>query len=97
MWDAVLTILKWSMIAAAMSPIIIGLGWSIFEGSILPRLIPRAEIVTLADDFLRRYPDNPEYAAFIEEQAAWFRSQTFEQGKWRRVRIEIVARLGHPN
>ncbi len=92
MWDTALVILKWTMIALALSPIIIGLGWSIIEGSILPRLIPRAEIATLADDFLRRYPDDPEYAAFIKEQAAWFRSDAFEQGKWSRVRKLIASK-----
>lgn len=91
--DTFYEVLRWLLVGIALSPIIIGLGWSIVEGSILPRLIPRAEIATLADDFMRRYPDNPEFAAFIEEEAAWFRSQTFEQGKWHQVRKEIRRRL----
>lgn len=94
MWDTTLAILKWTTIALALSPIIIGLGWSIVEGSILPRLINQAEIVALADDILRRYPDDPEYAAFIEEQAAWFRSDAFEQGKWLRVRKLMASKNG---
>jgi hypothetical protein len=94
--DTFYEVLKWLLVGIALSPIIIGLGWSIVEGSILPRLIPRAEITALANDFLRRYPDDPEYAAFIEEQAAWFRSQTFEQGKWYQVRKEIRRRLETP-
>lgn len=85
--------LKWLLVGITLAPIIIGIGWPIVEGSILPRLIPNAEIAALADDFLRRYPDNAEYVAYIEEHAAWFRSHTFEQGKWHRVRKEIRRRL----
>lgn len=93
MWDSVFVVMKWTMIAVALSPIIIGIGWSIVEGSILPRMIPRAEIASLADDIMRRHPDAPEYAAYVEEHAVWFRSHTFEQGKWHRVRKEIRRRL----
>lgn len=93
MWDFALVILKWTMIVVALSPIIIGIGWSIVEGSILPRLIPRTEIANLADDIMRRHPEAPEYVAYITEHAAWFRSHTFEQGKWHRVRKEIRRRL----
>lgn len=85
--------LKWLLVGIALAPIIIGIGWSIVEGSILPRMIPRAEIASLADDIIRRHPDTPEYVAYIEEHAAWFRSHTFEQGKWHRVRKEIRRRL----
>jgi hypothetical protein len=85
--------LKWLLIVLAASPAVIGIGWSIVEGSILPRLIPREEIEATADDVMRRYPDNPEERAFIEEHAAWYRSLSFEQGKWHRVRKLIRKRL----
>jgi hypothetical protein len=67
------------------------------EDVILPRFIPRIEIDRLADSIMRRYPTNPEKAALREEHAAWYRSDGFEQGKWRRVRKAIRARLdsGH--
>jgi hypothetical protein len=95
----VATFAKWSLIALAASPIIIGIGWSIVEDVILPRFIPRAEIDRLADSIMRGYPTNPEKAALTEEHAAWYRSEGFEQGKWRRVRKAIRARLdsGHPH
>lgn len=84
---------KWLAVATAASPILIGIGWVIVEGSILPRLIPRGEIERLADEIMRRYPTNPEDAAFIEEHAAWQRGDDGAQGKWRRVRKAIRRRL----
>lgn len=95
--DFLATFAKWSLIALAASPIIIGVGWGIVEDVILPRFIPRTEIDRLADSIMRRYPANPEKAALTEEHAAWYRSEGFEQGKWRRVRKAIRARLdsGH--
>lgn len=93
MWDTALLIAKWSILLVAISPIVIGIGWGIVEGSILPRFIPRAEIDALADDLMRRWPHDPEEAAFIEEHAAWYRSEGYERGKWHRVRKEIRRRL----
>jgi hypothetical protein len=88
-----LLVLKWALIALVLSPIVIGIGWGIVEGSILPRLISRAEIEHLADDLMRRYPADPEEAAFVEEHTAWYRSESYEQGKWHRVRKLIRQRL----
>jgi len=85
--------LKWLAVAVAVSPIVIGIGWAVIEGSILPRLVPRAEIEAMADEVMRDHPDDPEEAAFIEEHAAWHRSLSFEQGKWHRVRKLIRKRL----
>jgi hypothetical protein len=39
------------------------------------------------------YPVASEEAAIIEEHAAWHRSYSYEQGKWRRVRKVICRRL----
>jgi hypothetical protein len=91
--EILLSVLKWALFALALSPIVIGIGWGIVEGSVLPRLIPHEEIERMADDLMRRYPADPEEAAFIEEQAAWFRSEDHEQGKWHRVRKLIKLRL----
>lgn len=85
--------LKWLAVAAALSPIVIGIGWAVVEGSILPRLVPRAEIEAMADAVMRDHPDDPEEWAFMEEHAAWYRSLSFEQGKWYRVRKLIRKRL----
>ena len=47
----------------------------------------------MADEVMRKHPDDPEEWAFREEQAAWFRSHSFERGKWHRVRRAIRRRL----
>lgn len=85
--------MKWLLIALAVSPIVIGVGWAVVEGSILPLFVARREIEAMADDLMRRYPNDPEQRAFIEEHAAWYRSLSFEQGKWHRVRKLIRKRL----
>jgi len=67
--------------------------WHAWEFHILPRRIPREEIERLADEIRRKHPDDPDYLAYVEERAAWHRSDTFEQGKWRRVRRELKTVL----
>ena len=88
--------MKWTLIALALSPIVAGIGWAIVEDSILPWLIPHAEIERLADDLMYRYPADPEEAAFVEEHTAWCRSQSYDRGKWNRVRKLIRVRLRTP-
>lgn len=91
--DWLLIALKWLLIAAALSPVALGIGWAVFEGAVLPRLVPREEIEAMADEVMRRHPEDPEEWAFMEEHAAWYRSHAFEQGKWHRVRKVIRRRL----
>ena len=75
-----------------LSPIWGTLLWCFWEGSVRPRLIPRAQILTEVD----RLWDEDEARAFeracIEEHAAWYRSEAFEQGRWKRIREEIMRR-----
>ncbi|KMO44496.1 hypothetical protein VQ03_03055 [Methylobacterium tarhaniae] len=91
--DQVWSSLRWALVAIALSPVALGIGSSLVEGLILPRLIPRAAIDALADAVMREHPEDPERWAFGEEHAAWVRSQAVEQGRWRRVRRRIRARL----
>lgn len=93
MLDWLVLALKWLAIALALSPIVLGVGWALVENSILPRLVPRAEIEAITDEVMRHHPDDPEEWAFMEEHAAWYRSLSFEQGKWHRVRKTIRRRL----
>ncbi len=79
-------IVKWLLIAGALSPIWVALIWELWEAGIRPRLIPTAEIDALAPAMLARYGDKAEETAFIEEDRAWRYSDGFEQGRWRRVR-----------
>jgi hypothetical protein len=80
----------WGLIIFCTAPIWGTLIWFLNELYIRPMLIPNAEIQHLADELKRSHPANPVEAAFAEEQNAWYRSETFEQGKWRRVRRHII-------
>lgn len=93
MSDAVWQLPGWVLVAVALSPIVLGIGWVIWNNSVRPRFIPQDEIDQLADEMIARHPDNPELAAFREEHHHWYRGDDFEQGKWKRVRKEIQRRL----
>lgn len=93
MWDWIRYIAGWLAVVIALAPMVLGIGWAIYEGSVLPRLVPRAEIQAMADEVMRKHPEDPEEWAFMEEESAWYRSHTFEQGKWHRVRKVIRRRL----
>jgi hypothetical protein len=88
MLDVLLHILKWVLIALALSPIILAFGSVFINGTIRPMLIPKAEIERLAAELISRH-QYPEEAAAIEEHAAWYRSDNYGQGKWRRIRKAI--------
>lgn len=93
MWDWIRYIVGWLAVVIALAPMVLGIGWAIYEGSVLPRLVPRAEIEAMADAVMRDHPEDPEEWAFMEEHAAWYRSLIFEQGKWHRVQKVIRRRL----
>ena len=90
--DTVKQALIWIGIAAATSPIWGALLWVLWQGSIRPRLIPRAEIDALAAAMLARHGHRAGEMIFIEEDRAWRYSRPFERGKWRRVRKRIEKR-----
>lgn len=77
--------------ALALSPIIFAMGFVLHRGVLKPILIPKSEIERMALDLIDRFND-PEGAAMIEEHSAWYRSDNFQQGKWRRVR-KMIARM----
>jgi hypothetical protein len=93
------SVLKWLAVGAALSPIWGAFLWELWQGAIRPRLIPRAEIDALSASMLARHGDRAEEMAFIEEDRAWRYSESFQQGKWRRVRkrIERMRRDVHPS
>lgn len=68
--------------------------WVEWHGRIRPMFIPHAEIERMADELVEKHRESAEEMAFIEEDRAWRYSQTFEQGKWRRVRKELERRNG---
>ncbi|HVW57833.1 MAG TPA: hypothetical protein VHC00_19325 [Rhizobiaceae bacterium] len=88
--DFLLTVIGWALLILAISPIVGAIGWEIWQGQIRPRLIPEAEIEAIASEMFARYGDQAEEMAFINEDRAWRYSDSFEQGKWRRVRNYIA-------
>lgn len=81
--------LKLSAIALATSPIWGAFAWVTWEGSIRPLFIPEVEINALANAHIARYGERAAEMAFIEEDRAWRYSDSFAQGKWKRVRQAI--------
>jgi hypothetical protein len=79
----------WVIVVVCTAPIWGSLVWVIWEGAIRPRLIPAAEIEAEARRLLARWGDRAAEMAFIEEDRAWRYSETFEQGRWHRVRLMI--------
>jgi hypothetical protein len=66
--------------------------WHRWELSIKPRLVHRDKIKRIADELEARYGDEAEDAAFTEEDSAWRRSETFQQGLWHQMRLELYRR-----
>lgn len=68
------------------------IGWEIWQGILRPRLMGRAVLNRLVDEMLTKHGERAEDMAFTMEHRAWYDSDTFEQGKWRRVRKELQRR-----
>jgi hypothetical protein len=64
--------------------------WHTYELYVRPYFVPKDRICLLVLEMRQRIPSDPAEAAFIEEDAAWRRSRTYEQGVWRRVRRQII-------
>jgi hypothetical protein len=92
-----LKVAKAAIWALCLFPIWGSLLWELWEGSIRPLLIPHTEIDALSVAMLVQHADRAEQMAFIQEDRAWRYSDSFEQGKWRRVRktIERLRRDAH--
>lgn len=66
--------------------------WHAWEFRLRPLAIPKVEINAIVDELITKHgPDAEDWARGYEEEA-WNRSNTFEQGKWRRVRRELWRR-----
>lgn len=77
-WTALVTSPVWGTFA-----------WHMWELSIRPWLVPNEKIKRMADELITEHGDEAAEIASINEGRAWRRSETFEQGMWRRVRKEI--------
>lgn len=79
----------WVLMIVCTAPAWGTLIWFLNELYIRPQLLPKAEIEHLADELRLSHPADPVEAAFVEELNAWHRSETYEQGKWRRIRRQL--------
>lgn len=82
----------WIIGGIASSPIWGMLLWHTWELSVRPRLIPVGAIMAFADELIAKHGSRAEEMAFIEEDRAWRYSETYQQGKWHRVRRELWRR-----
>ena len=85
----------WVKIAVSiicLSPIWGAFVWEVWQGVVRPAMITRDEINTKVDRLMLRDDGRGFEAACCEEHAAWYRSESFEQGRWRRIRKEIMRR-----
>lgn len=67
-------------------------GWEFWQGSIRPRLMRRVVVTRLADELVAKYGDRADEMALTFAHRGWYDSDSFEQGKWRRVRKELQRR-----
>ena len=75
-----------------LSPIWGALLWHVWDLHVRPRLISAAEVRALADDLIAKHGPRAEEIALIEEDRAWRYCETFQQGRWHRVRRELWRR-----
>lgn len=85
----------WQQVALwviCLSPLWGSLLWHTWELSVRPRPIPVDDIKALADNMVAKHGRHAEEMAYAEEDRAWRYSESFEQGKWHRVRRELRRR-----
>ena len=80
--------------AVALSPVWISLIWHVWDNSIRPRLVPRAQMERLVDKALAHYGADAEEVLWLQEDHARRYSHAFEAGLLRRVRRALRRRLG---
>jgi hypothetical protein len=83
---------SWIFWAVALAVPVGTSAWYVWQLSIKPRLVSRDKIKRMANELEMRYGDGAENAAFTEEDSAWRRSETFQQGLWHQVRLELYRR-----
>lgn len=66
--------------------------WHTWDFRLRPLFIPKTEINAVVDELIAQYGPRAEEMAYTEEDRAWRYSNTYEQGKWRRVRRELWRR-----
>ena len=83
-----MTLLFWALALSIPLGVLL---FEIWEGSIKPRLIKPEEIERCCDELLAQYGPRAYELARINEDRAWRHSNSFEQGKWRRVAERLAT------
>ncbi len=78
--------------SAVTSPVWGSFAWHTWQLSIRPRLVPRDEIKHMAEVLIAQYSNEALDIVAINEDRAWRRGETFEQGMWRQVGLELQRR-----
>lgn len=84
--------LEVGIVAICLFPIWGALLFEFWEGWWKPLRIPTSEIEAAAHDLLIKYGNRAAEIAYIQEDRAWRYSDSFEQGKWRRVRRHLMQK-----
>lgn len=91
--DTILTFIRNHPTLTIMAVVFLSAGAiSEWKRIVRPYFADRNKVRRLADILVARYGDRAEEMAFIEEDRAWRYSETFKQGIWRRVRLELRRR-----
>lgn len=80
------------ILATCLSPIWGTFLWCFWECFVQPGLIPRDRINAEVEKLYARHGDDAFEHACMNEHRAWYDSDGFEQGRWRRIRREIMQR-----
>ena len=64
----------------------------LWAGALRPRLINRKEILAKADELWQDDDESAFDTACAEERRAWHYCDSFQQGRWKRIREEIMRR-----
>lgn len=91
--QTVLDFIRDHSIVLALILLVGGVGlWHTWAFRLRPLFVPKVEINAFVDDLIDKHgPDAEDWARGYKEDA-WHRSNTYEQGKWRRVRRELWRR-----
>ena len=89
--DTVKQAVIWIALAACLAPVWGTLLWELWEGTVRPRLIRRDIIDRAAAAILAEHGERAKQMALIAEHRAWYESNPFKQGGWRRIRKRIAA------
>lgn len=67
-------------------------GWHLWQFKLHPLLTPKREIDEIVDRLILEHGPHAEEVAYSEEDRAWYDSNIYEQGRWRRIRRELWRR-----